>query len=173
MSSSTTEARNAPARTSGRLQVAFASDPGGKSYLARQYASYPFHLCRAQYLDPELPDMASLYVQTSAGGIYSGDRLNVEIRTEAGARAHVTTQASSIAYRMPEGEARQRILLSGGTASLLEYLPDPTILFPEARLRTNLTLEPGPGALIVTGDSFLPHDPDGADEGSGAGSSHR
>ena len=162
MSSSTTEARNTPARTSGRLQVAFASDPGGKSYLARQYASYPFHLCRAQYLDPELPDMASLYVQTSAGGIYAGDRLNVEIRTGAGARAHVTTQASSIAYRMPEGEARQRILLSGGTASLLEYLPDPTILFPEARLRTHLTLEPGPGALIVTGDSFLPHDPDGA-----------
>ena len=162
MSSSTTEARSAPALTRGRLEVAFAADARGKSYLARQYASYPFHLCRAQYLDPDLPDMASLYVQTSAGGIYSGDRLNVEIRAEPGAKAHVTTQASSIAYRMPEGEARQRILLSGGTASLLEYLPDPTILFPESRLRTNLTLEPGPGALIVTGDSFLPHDPDGA-----------
>ncbi len=167
MSSSTSEARSAPALTRGRLEVAFASDPGGKSYLARQYASYPFHLCRAQYLDPELPDMASLYVQTSAGGIYSGDRLNVEISTGAGARAHVTTQASSIAYRMPEGEARQRIRLAGGAGSLLEYLPDPTILFPEARLCTDLTLEPGPGALIVTGDSFLPHDPDGAGRGFG------
>ena len=162
MSSSTTEARTAPALTRGRLQATFAPDSGGKSYLARQYACYPFHLCRAQYLDPDLPEMASLYVQTSAGGIYAGDRLDVEIRTEAGARAHVTTQASSIAYRMPDGEARQRFLLSGGPGSLLEYLPDPTILFPEARLRSATTLEPAPGALIIAGDSFLPHDPDGA-----------
>lgn len=162
MSSSTTEARKAATLTRGRLEAIFASDPGGKSYLARQYASYPFHLCRAQYLDPDLPEMASLYVQTSAGGIYAGDRLNVEIRTGSGARAHITTQASSIAYRMPDGEARQRIHLSGGPDSLLEYLPDPTILFPEARLRSAVTLEPAPGALIVAGDSFLPHDPAGA-----------
>ena len=161
MSSSTTEARKAPTLTRGRLQAIFASGPGGKSYLARQYASYPFHLCRAQYLDPDLPEMASLYVQTSAGGIYSGDRLDVEVRTGTGARAHVTTQASTIAYRMPDGEARQRIHLSGGPGSLLEYLPDPTILFPEARLRSATTLEPAPGALIIAGDSFLPHDPAG------------
>ena len=161
MSSSTTDARSAPGLTRGRLQAVFARGPDGKSYLARQFASYPFHLCRAQYLDPDLPEMASLYIQTSAGGIYSGDRLNVEIRAEAGARAHVTTQASSIAYRMPDGEARQRIHLSGGPGSLLEYQPDPTILFPEARLRSAITLEPTPGALIIAGDSFLPHDPGG------------
>ena len=161
MSSSTLEVASAAPRTRGRVQAVFAADPGGKSYLARQYASYPFHLCRAQYLDPELPEMASLYLQTSAGGLYAGDRLSVEISTEAGAKAHVTTQASSLAYRMPDGEARQQVLLSGGPGSLLEYLPDPTILFPEARLRTTVTLRPTPGALIIAGDSFLPHDPDG------------
>ena len=161
MSSSTLEVASTAPRTRGRVQAAFAADPGGKSYLARQYASYPFHLCRAQYLDPDLPEMASLYLQTSAGGLYAGDRLSVEISTEAGAKAHVTTQASSLAYRMPDGEARQQVLLSGGPGSLLEYLPDPTILFPEARLRTKVTLRPAPGALIIAGDSFLPHDPDG------------
>ena len=162
MSSSTTEARSAPALTRGRLEATFACDPGGKSYLARQFASYPFHVCRAQYLDPDLPEMASLYVQSCAGGIYSGDRLNIEITAGAGARAHVTTQASSIAYRMPDDEARQRTHLSGAPGSLLEYLPDPTILFPEARLRSAITLRPAPGALIIAGDSFLPHDPHGA-----------
>ena len=161
MSSSTLEVASAAPRTRGRVQAIFATAPGGKSYLARQYASYPFHLCRAQYLDPKLPEMASLYLQTSAGGLYAGDRLSVEISTEAGAKAHVTTQASSLAYRMPNGEARQRIHLSAGPGSLLEYLPDPTILFPEARLRSAIALEPAPGALIIAGDSFLPHDPDG------------
>ena len=161
MSSSTTEARRKAALTRGRLRAIFASDPRGKSYLARQYASYPFHLCRAQYLDPELPEMASLYVQTSAGGLYAGDRLNLEIGAESGARAHVTTQASSIAYRMPDGEARQQVHLWGEPGSLLEYLPDPTILFPDARLRSAITLVPAPGALIVASDSFLPHDPAG------------
>ena len=85
------------------------------------------------------------------------------IAAEDGAKAHVTTQASSLAYRMPDGEARQHVRLSGGSGSLLEYLPDPTILFPEARVRSAITLRPSPGALIIAGDSFLPHDPAGTD----------
>ena len=163
MSSSTAEALDTPPRTRGRVEAIFAPDPSGRTYLARQFASYPFHLCRAQYPDPDLPDMATLYLQTSAGGLFAGDRHCLEIAAEDGAKAHVTTQASSLAYRMPDGEARQHVRLSGGSGSLLEYLPDPTILFPEARVRSAITLRPSPGALIIAGDSFLPHDPAGTD----------
>lgn len=155
-------------RTEGKLELRFAPDAEGRSFLARQFASYPFHVCRAQYLDPELPEMASLYLQSSAGGLFAGDRLSLDIATEAGAKAHVTTPASTIVHRMPAGEARQRALLEAGQGSFLEYLPDPVILFPQARLRSRLHLRLGEGATAILADAFLPHDPAGGREPFGS-----
>ncbi len=174
-SSSTSEApapaspvlRPAPPPPAGRLEVAFGVDATGRSYVARQFASYPFHICRAQYLDPAHPDMASLYLQTSAGGIFENDRLSVAIETRGGARAHVTTQASTIVHRMPVGEARQSVVLEAKPGSLLEFLPDPTILFPEARLATSLRVRVHEGASVILGEAFLAHDPAGAGEAFG------
>ena len=151
-----------PTRTQGRLELVFAPDGSGRSFLARQFASYPFHICRVQYLDEELPAMASLYLQSSAGGLFAGDRLGVSITCEPGALAHVTTQASTIAYGMPDGEACQRTALEVGSGGLLEYLPDPVILFPQARLDTRLSLKLADNATAIVTDAFLSHDPDGA-----------
>jgi urease accessory protein len=145
----------------GRLEVGFEVDATGRSYIAKQFASYPFHICRAQYLDPELPDMASLYLQTSAGGVFEDDRLSLAIEAGEGARAHVTTQASTVVHSMPVGEARQSVVLEARPGSLLEYLPDPAILFPKARLRTTIRARVHEGASIILGDAFLPHDPAG------------
>lgn len=150
---------SAPASPAGRLEVAFEVDATGRSYVAKQFASYPFHICRGQYLDPALPDMASLYLQTSAGGIFEDDRLSMTIEAGEGARAHVTTQASTIVHRMPAGEARQGVVLEAKPGSLLEYLPDPTILFPDARLRASLRARVHEGASVILGDAFLAHDP--------------
>ena len=148
----------------GRLELVFAPDAENRSFLAHQFASYPFHVCRTQYLDPEQPEMASLYLQSSAGGLFAGDRLSVSISVKAGAKAHVTTPASTIVHRMPEGKARQRTLLEAGPESLLEYLPDPIILFPQARLRSGCHLRLGEGATAILADAFLSHDPAAAGE---------
>ena len=164
--SSTSEAPASPAvrpsaapAPAGRLEVAFEVDATGRSYVAKQFASYPFHICRGQYLDPALPGMASLYLQTSAGGIFEDDRLSMTIEAGEGARAHVTTQASTIVHRMPAGEARQSVVLEAKPGSLLEYLPNPTILFPDARLRASLRARVHEGASVILGDAFLAHDP--------------
>lgn len=155
-------------RKEGKLELRFAPDAEGRSFLAQQFASYPFHVCRAQYLDPELLEMASLYLQSSAGGLFAGDRLSLEIATEAGAKAHVTTPASTIVHRMLAGDARQRALLRVGSGSFLEYLPEPVILFPQARLRSKLRLSLGEGATAILADAFLPHDPAGGHEPFGS-----
>ncbi len=152
------------AANDGRLELVFAPDAEGRSFLAHQFAAYPFHVCRAQYLDPEAPAMASLYLQSSSGGLFAGDRLSLSIAAQAGAKAHVTTPASTIVHRMPEGEARLTTRLEAGPGSLLEYLPDPLILFPQARLRSTLHLRLGAGATAILADAFLPHDPAAACE---------
>jgi urease accessory protein len=159
-----TASGSASRRTKGRLELVFAPDVEGRSFLAHQFASYPFHVCRVQYLDPDLPDMASLYLQSSAGGVFAGDRLGTSITCKAGAMAHVTTQASTVVYRMPDGDACQHTDLEVESGGILEVLPDPVILFPEARLRNKLSLKLADNATAIVADAFLSHDPNGTDK---------
>lgn len=154
-------ARPGRALVRGRLQVDFAVSPEGRTYIARQFASYPFHICRAQYHDADLPDLAMLYAQSCSGGLYRDDRLEIGVTAGEGARAHVTTQASTIVHGMPEGHASQEARIAAQRGSYLEYLPDPQILFPGARYSSRLALSVAEGATVLLGDAFLMHDPQG------------
>ena len=118
---------------SGRLDLAFAADGDGRTYLQRQYASYPFHVCRVHYHDKDHPGLATLYVQSCSGGIYEDDRLDLTLATAQGAEAHVSTQAATVVHSMPSGSASQRVRIQCEGGSYLEYLPDPQILFPGSR----------------------------------------
>jgi urease accessory protein len=44
---------------------------GGRTVLARQRLPYPFHATRTFHLDQARPDLATLYLQSAAGGLYS------------------------------------------------------------------------------------------------------
>lgn len=147
-----------------RLELEFAADTGGRTFLRRQYAGYPFHVCRAQYQDEDLAGLATLYVQSCSGGIYQGDRLALSIAMAEGAQAHVTTQAATVVHTMPEGHAEQRVGIRCGDRSYLEYLPDPQILFPGSTCRSSITVRLAAHAVALVSDSLLQHDPAGKAE---------
>lgn len=149
---------------SGRLDLAFAADGDGRTYLHRQYASYPFHVCRVHYHDKDHPGLATLYVQSCSGGIYEDDRLDVTLGAAQGAEAYVSTQAATVVHSMPSGSATQsaRVKCEGG--SYLEYLPDPQILFPGSRCRSEIAVRLSGNAVALVSDSFLTHDPAGRDD---------
>ena len=147
----------------GRARLVFATASSGETFLREQFASYPFHVCRPHGYAKDPPGMATLYLQSLAGGIYQGDRLSLSIAAERAARAHVTTQASTIVQGMEHGSAEQRVTVSAAADSVVEYMPDPTILFPGSRLTSNIRVDLGPGALVMLSDSFLCHDPQGDD----------
>ena len=143
----------------GRLELGFAVGADGVTRLQRQFASYPFHLCRPFRFAGDPPEMATLYVQSCSGGIYEGDRLSLRIDAPARAQLHLTTQAATIVRSMRSAGARQESVLEAGAGSLVEYLPDPLILFPKARLETSLRVSAHRGARLLTGEAFLLHDP--------------
>jgi urease accessory protein len=149
---------------SGRLDLAFAADGDGRTYLERQYASYPFHVCRVHYHDQDPPGLATLYVQSCSGGIYEDDRLDVTLATAAGAEAYVSTQAATVVHSMPSGSAAQRVRIECAAGSYLEYLPDPQILFPGSRCRSEIAVRLGGDAVALVSDAFLTHDPAGRDD---------
>jgi len=147
------------AEARGRLEIAFAHDPSGRTYLRRQYASYPYHVCRPLSFAGDPVGMATIYVQSCAGGIFRGDRLREHLVAEEGAAAHVTTQASTIVHSMDRGSAGQEVLIEAATGSLMEFLPDPFILFPQSRFASSLCVRAHAAATVVVADSFICHDP--------------
>lgn len=144
----------------GKLRLEFARDGDGRTFIAGQYASYPFHVCRAQYLDPARPGLASLYLQSCSGGIFEHDRMSIEVGARSFVEAHVTTQAATIVHGMDGGSARQKTRLTAEEGAYLEYLPDPLILFPGADFEASTTVVASPESCVMVADSFLTHDPE-------------
>ena len=90
-----------------------------------------------------------LHMQSVAGGVLGGDRLDLDITLEADARVQLTTTGANRIYRPRETDAPavQSTQIAVGPGALLEYLPDPTIPFAGARYRqkTRITLADSAG----------------------------
>jgi urease accessory protein len=149
-----------PVPTSPQLTVHFERDPAGRTFLARQFVTYPFFLTRPFYLDETLPGMPSLILQSVSGGLYQDERLAVSVTVDVGAQVHCTTQSATVVHSMAEHQhASQVVTISAAEGALVEYLPGPMILFPHANLRMTLDIVLDPSATVMVGDAFLVHDP--------------
>lgn len=141
-----------------QLDLRFARAPDGSTYLARQHVAYPFHITRP-FAGPH--GLATLTLQSVGGGLVQGDRLELAIAVGAGARAHVTSQAATVAHGMPAGPAtvHQRLAVEGD--GWLAALPDPVILFPAADVTVATSASVADDATLIVADSWLAHDPGG------------
>lgn len=70
------------------------------------------------------------------GGVVGGDELRLDARLESGAHALLTTPAAGKFYRSAGPLARQIQRLSVAPGAMLEWLPQETIVYNGARLRT-------------------------------------
>jgi len=149
------------ARRRGRIDLTFRRAPDGGTFLARQYASYPFHICRPHRYVGDPSGMATLYLQSVAGGLFESDRLKVSIAAESGTALHVTSQASTVVHSMTGDYAEHAATIEAGEGALVEYLPDATILFPRASLASRIKVQAHESASVICADAFLAHDPYG------------
>ncbi len=149
-----------PRSSRSRIEIEFARAPEGETYVSRQHAAYPYHLCRPHRFAGDPEGMATLYLQSCAGGIYAGDRLEERVMVREGARAQVTTQAASIVHSMVGSSAAQSVHIDAEPGAFVEFLPDPLILFPQASLETRLRIRAPESTTVIACDSFLMHDPE-------------
>jgi urease accessory protein len=145
-------------RVDARLRFAVAA---GRTHLGAQYTPHPFHITRPFHIDGDPPGMATLYLQSSAGGVYGDDALGLDVALAPRAQVHLTTQASTVVHPARGGCAEQRVGLDLGAGALLEYCPDPAILFAGARLRSAVSAQLAEGAQLLLCDAQLCHDPEG------------
>jgi urease accessory protein len=124
----------------GRCHLVF-DVAANQTRLWQSYVQHPFHLTRPWYLDPTLPGMAVLYLQTPAGGLIQGDRTEMQLNLKAHTQVHLTTQAAEKIHTMTANCAVQQLSFELGAGAYLEYCPEPIILFPHARFSQSLTIE--------------------------------
>lgn len=123
-----------------RLALRFA-DAGGKSVLAERVHSGPLRVQKTLY--PEGPAPCHTIVLHPPGGIAGGDSLDIEIGMGQGAAALITTPGAGRWYRSAGPDARQRLQFTVRSHSVLEWLPQETIVFNDAKaqLLTTIRLE--------------------------------
>lgn len=149
-----------PAEAFGfQADIEFARSAGGATGIRRQRVGYPFHLGRALHLSGDPAGMPTVYLQSCSGGIFQRDDLRIRIAAGEGASAHVTSAASTVVHGMEAASARQVVEIDAAAGSLLEYLPDPLILFPRARLLNVVRITIDPQASVLLGDAMILHDP--------------
>lgn len=146
-----------PAGSAGKQGICtltFTSDHG-KTQLRHSFVTHPFHLTRPWYLDPALPGMAVMYIQTPAGGLIQGDRADLYFDLGPATQVHVTNQAAEKIHAMTANCALQQISFVLGPGAYAEYYPEPIILFPGSRFGQELCVELHAGASFFGAEIFL------------------
>ncbi|HVY05970.1 MAG TPA: urease accessory protein UreD, partial [Burkholderiales bacterium] len=136
-----------------QAQLTFARDANGATYVDRQRVGYPFHVGRRLSMPGDPPGMPTIYLQSCSGGIFEGDDLGLRIEAGENSAAHVSTGAATVVHSMETEAASQRTHVELRAGAYFEYLPDPLILFPRARLATAMRVVVHPGAVAIFGDA--------------------
>jgi urease accessory protein len=152
------------ARDSGRNARAqlVAEFAGGRTVLRSQRVGYPLHITRGFYLDPSRPDVLTLYLQSASGGLYSGDRLALDVAVGEMAALHLTTQAYTVVHDGREAGAWQRQRVNVASAAFCAITTDPFVLFPGADLHLDTVATVAADAVLLVAEGFAIHDPEGS-----------
>ncbi len=140
---------------SGTCKLTFAVAGSERTQLQQSFVSHPFHLTRPWYLDPALPGMAVVYVQTPAGGLIQGDRATLQFDLGDTAQVHITNQAAEKIHSMTANCALQSVSFVLGAGAYAEYCPEPVILFPRARFGQQLRVQLDRQASFFLSEIFL------------------
>jgi urease accessory protein len=103
---------------------------------------------RVRFPSPEAEGLSAMLVNT-AGGIAGGDRFDIDIAVDEGARLAVTTVAAEKIYRAQGPAARVNIALKAAAGAHLDWLPQETILFDQARVSRRIDIDLAEGASLL------------------------
>ncbi len=137
-------------RAIGRVVLSVAAK-AGQSRRARVHEAGSLRV-RFPGREPSRNGAAALdaMLVNTAGGMAGGDRFDIGIAVEAGARLRVTSASAEKIYRSLAPDAEIAVKLDIGSGAELAWLPQETILFDGACLRRTIDAEVArTGALLL------------------------
>src|SRR4030095_9013902 len=118
-----------------------------RAWLATRRYLGPLRVQKALY--PEGPEICQAIIVHPPAGIVGGDRLAIAIDVGTRAHAQITTPGAAKWYRSAGVDAVASTKLAVGGGSVLEWLPQESLLFDGARAAITLRIEPAADARVV------------------------
>jgi urease accessory protein len=136
---------------SGGARVGFAVRRGATRLVALDQSA-PLRVLLPRPASGDVPVVALV---NTGGGIVAGDRYDISVEVGPGARALAMPQAAEKVYRSEGPLSRIETRLDVAAGGWLEWLPQETILFQEARLRRTTTLAVEGDARAMAGEILV------------------
>ena len=138
-------------RSDGEVRLAFKRR-GRRSVLARLYQR---GAAKARLPRTECVDVPEAVLLNTAGGVAGGDRFSFEVSLAEGAAALVTTQAAERIYRSLGDTAHIINRLRVASRARLEWLPQETIIFDQARVTRRLDIDMAADAEVIALEAIV------------------
>jgi urease accessory protein len=98
---------------------------------------------------------AEAVIVNSAGGVAGGDHFGVAVEVGKDAKLAVLTAAAEKVYRAIGAASQMDVRLRVGEGGSLRWLPQETILFDEARLHRNISVDLDENASLVIAEAVV------------------
>ncbi|PZO54479.1 MAG: urease accessory protein [Phormidesmis priestleyi] len=132
------------------------------SFMAYQYARYPFRLSNNLRLDPTDLRRVYAYIMNASPGILSGDNLHLSVEVGAEASLYLTDQSatkvhSQSAVQQESGASAEiNWKIKVGCGGYFEFMPEPIILFKSAALTQRMEITLHSQAQMVLSEIVVP-----------------
>jgi urease accessory protein len=138
-----------PGAWQASLRLRFEKD-GATTRLTERSHRGPLRVQKALY--PEGEHICHAIVIHPPGGVVGGDRLNIDVGAGAGAHAFLTTPGAAKWYRANGKLSVQDVRIEAGAGACVEWLPQETIFFNDARVELNHTVNLAADASYIGGE---------------------
>jgi urease accessory protein len=132
----------------GRIDARF-SCVRGVTQLTQSYCAAPLKIAKTFPLDGS---QIGVCVMDCSPGLLAGDHYEFEWRLEEGAQVFLTNQAFTRIHPSLDNPCHQRQQITVADGALLEYLPEPVMLFRDANFRNDCEIRVQPGGVLLMSD---------------------
>ncbi|MCD9023074.1 urease accessory protein UreD [Cohnella silvisoli] len=128
----------------------------GRSELVTRYHSSPLKIAKTFRLDNQSWRQLAVVQMDGSPGLLEGDRYVLDWHLQEGTRLYATNQAYTRVHPCDSGDSRlrQRFRLEPG--AVLEWIPEPVMLFRDAKFVAETEVDLAEGAICMLSDIFCP-----------------
>jgi len=140
------------------LELKLACDRQGKTINVYQYSAQPLGISRSFYPDVDNRQRAHLYITSTSPGLLAEDRLKISLQLMAGSQLYLSEQSATKVHPMPipNSKATLDYDIAIDTGAILEFVPEPLILFHNATFGQTTLIKCHPQGSLFWSEIIVP-----------------